>query len=127
MAISGGNVQMDVSVLDGLIKHTPGGINRFREAVANAMRDQVADSVTGPSPSEPGNPPGLVTGALHDSITVEQTGPEQFTLTSLVGYAGFLELGTEKMAARPFFVPVFEEWYTGKMLDFAREADLLRE
>lgn len=54
-------------------------------------------------PSEPGQPPKLLTGQLRQSIAYEVDKP---ALTGVVGtnlkYGAYLELGTSKMAARPY-------------------------
>lgn len=53
--------------------------------------------------SAPGNPPYKQTGRLRASIAWELRGVTG-RVGSNVRYARFLELGTRKMAARPFFV-----------------------
>lgn len=75
----------------------------------------------GPSPSSPGNMPGLRSGSLQRSIWAvpfRQSADESETLVSInpnaAGpgktppwlYGIFLEGGTVKMAPRPFFGPV---------------------
>lgn len=61
-------------------------------------------------PSIPGEPPGMVTGALKKGLAVKSG-----RSTTLVGiknpgyYARMLEFGTSKMAARPFLFPTFAE------------------
>ncbi len=58
--------------------------------------------------SAPGEPPKTDTGRLVGSIRHEHS-----FLTASVGtdvnYAGYLELGTSKMAPRPFLIPTLEE------------------
>jgi HK97 gp10 family phage protein len=57
----------------------------------------------GEDPSSPGSPPKKITGALQRSIAHEM-GPDrkEAFVGSNVEYALYLELGTSKMAARPF-------------------------
>ena len=54
----------------------------------------------------------LDTGALRNSITSESmmTGDLTFTVQDGVEYGVFLELGTSRMAARPFMLPALEAW-----------------
>ena len=61
--------------------------------------------VSGPSPSRPGEPPGIVTGTLRDSITIAQVDAHHWFLLAAAYYSLYLEFGTEKMAARPFMRP----------------------
>lgn len=60
------------------------------------------------SPSSPGQGPGVITGRLRASITW-RPGSDAVSpyvdVGSAVHYAPFLELGTKKMAARPFLRP----------------------
>lgn len=63
------------------------------------------------SPSAPGEGPGVITGRLRNSITwrpgVDSVSP-YVDIGTNVFYAPFLELGTRKMAARPFLRPALE-------------------
>lgn len=63
--------------------------------------------------SAPGEAPAADTGRLHQSITSVQTfnGPERFVNETGANapYAIPLELGTSKMAPRPFMQPAFDE------------------
>lgn len=76
------------------------------------LEKEIKESLSGPSPSAPGEPPGVITGELRRSITHEiEKKP-----TGVIGrvgsnkeYAIHLELGTSKMAARPFLRPKLEE------------------
>jgi len=66
----------------------------------------------GVNPSAPGEPPKLVTGQLRNSIDYRvDTSANSVTVTvqAAAPYAGYLEFGTVKMAARPFLRPAFEE------------------
>ncbi len=48
------------------------------------------------------------TGALRDSIGGVVTGP-QLVLTATQPYAGYVELGTRRMAARPYLTPATDQ------------------
>ncbi len=84
-----------------------------RDLVRRGIRVQNAAKVraTGPPPSMPGEGPGVVTGRLRGSITW-RLGRDGFgtyvDVGSAVFYAPFLELGTRRMAARPFLRPALE-------------------
>ena len=58
--------------------------------------------------SAPGQAPMSDTGRLASSITFDQDGPLTATVGSVVAYAVYLEYGTSRMAARPFFRPAVE-------------------
>lgn len=70
---------------------------------------------TGNDPSEPGEPPKVVSGRLRNSITheIRYSMGDPLGLRGQVGavaeYAAYLELGTEKMKARPFLRPTVLE------------------
>lgn len=59
-------------------------------------------------PSLPGEPPNEDTGQLRTSITVTQPGPLKVSVSINAPYAGFLEFGTSRMAARPFADPAIK-------------------
>jgi len=63
-------------------------------ATASGLRDVLGADVT--SPSAPGSPPAVRSGALLDSVT------EGEKEVSLAAHATYLELGTSRLAARPF-------------------------
>lgn len=64
----------------------------------------------GMNPSAPGEPPHKLTGHLQRSITYRMSPDRmQAFVGSNLAYAGHLELGTSKMAARPFLRPTLAE------------------
>jgi len=75
------------------------------------LEADIKKSLTGKSPSAPGEPPGKKSGTLGRSVTheVEKT---SHGVVGRVGtnitYAVPLEFGTSKMAARPFMRPGLE-------------------
>lgn len=75
--------------------------------VVEAQLSITRGSVSGKNhkPSLPGQPPNQDTGVLANNIEVVQLGPLKFTVASNAPYATHLELGTSKMAARPYMGP----------------------
>lgn len=73
---------------------------------ANALRNAELTVLSGNvSPSPPGSPPGRDTGILRATWTPIANGgggSGVFGIKSGAHYAGYLEHGTRKMAARPF-------------------------
>lgn len=84
-----------------------------RDLIRRAIRveGQAKVNASSLSPSEPGEGPGVVTGLLRGSITwrpgIDGQSP-YVDVGSAVEYAPFLELGTARMAARPFLRPALE-------------------
>lgn len=71
-------------------------------ALLNAERDILNGNV---SPSPPGSPPGRRRGHLRGAWTMSSQGggyAMAVRIKSGADYAGYLEDGTKKMAARPF-------------------------
>lgn len=62
--------------------------------------------------SAPGEPPATDTGVLVNSIVGDVTRAQNNQVQGYVragaGYAGYLEFGTRRMAARPFLFPAIE-------------------
>jgi hypothetical protein len=56
-------------------------------------------------PSAPGEPPNEDTGTLRTHIETTQTGPLSVEVSSNAPAAVDLEVGTSKMAARPYMAP----------------------
>ena len=75
---------------------------------ANALRNAALSVLANSSPSAPGSPPGVRSGNLRRNWTMF-SGGWVFGITSGMGYAGYLEHGTSKMAARPFVEKIKEE------------------
>lgn len=62
----------------------------------------------GHKPSQPGEPPNQDTGVLGNNIEVQVTSsvqPVTVEVSSNAPYSAALELGTSRMAARPFMAP----------------------
>jgi hypothetical protein len=58
--------------------------------------------------SAPGQPPAEDTGRLYRDITVRRMASGRYRVRFGAGYAGYLELGTGRMRARPFVIPAIE-------------------
>jgi HK97 gp10 family phage protein len=80
------------------------------EAGIRVVESIVKVSLQGPSPSAPGQPPGLDTGYLINSVqVVDPVTPIEAILGVGADYGPHLEFGTSKMAARPFLRPAMDE------------------
>ncbi len=85
----------------------------MRNLVRRGIRVEAAAKriATGAPPGAPGHGPGVRTGRLRASITW-RPGHDSFSpyvdVGSAVFYAPFVELGTSRMAARPFLRPALE-------------------
>lgn len=72
---------------------------------ANQLKNASLSVLANPSPSAPGNPPGVRTGDLRRNWTMYSSGGGGngvFGIMSGMYYSGYLEHGTYKMAARPY-------------------------
>jgi hypothetical protein len=58
--------------------------------------------------SAPGQPPAEDTGKLYREITVRRLKSGSYRVRFGARYAGFLEFGTARMAARPFVLPAID-------------------
>lgn len=76
--------------------------------LAQTMEGDVKDHFSTKSPSDPGDPPGVDTGNLKNSIVAKPETPEQWAVLAGADYAAWLEYGTEAIAPRPFMLPAFE-------------------
>ena len=86
--------------------------------VSNAMRNSAIEVLTNPSPSAPWNPPGVRSGFLRRAwkTGVRMNGGNSYSgisvtayADSMASYAGYLQDGTKKMAARPFVDPILDD------------------
>jgi len=101
------SVSIDKRRLEQVIRETPRQLEQFMDKEAEGMVNDIRMSF-GTSPSSPGAPPGVDTGTLRASIRWERAGQFARRIMDGVEYGVHLELGTEKMAPRPFMGPAFE-------------------
>ena len=81
-------------------------------AACRFLEGEIKKDLSGPSPSSPGEPPGVVSGTLRRGVTHEvEKGPNRVVgrVGTNIEYAIPLEFGTSKMAARPFLRPGLEK------------------
>jgi len=116
--MSDGGVEIDDRTAQVLAQRFPGMV---LQAIATAAFDSVAyiDTHFTESVSTPGDPPGVVTGALKASIHAFQSGAQEYTISDGVPYGVDQEFGTRYMAARPFMMPTIW-WVQGQMADYFR-------
>lgn len=74
---------------------------------AEAFQSISRGSVSGKGhvPSAPGDPPNRDTGVLQAGLKTDKKGPLVVEVSSNAPYAGALERGTSKVAARPYMRP----------------------
>lgn len=132
MANNGLTFKIDTSGLEKLISQEPNKVDAWLRGVANQIKDDVVLSF-GTSPagrkykrgkkyhvaSVKGSPPNVDTGTLKASLNVQPSGFLSYEIRVGTKYAQWLEEGTDKMGARPFFSPVLKAW-EGKLEDDAK-------
>lgn len=114
-------VKVDWTKLDKLLKDVPDRSDIACGQIARDIVQEIKGNWSPSSPSEPGNPPAVVTGTLNRSVKSEardfagrfasdSKGSKWYVRVgdSEAYYAGFLEFGTSKMVERPFFIPAIE-------------------
>ena len=121
---SGITVRKNFAKLDAIIRMTPEKADRMLAGAAVEITSDIILSF-GTSPSPPGGPPGVDTGNLRASMTWESEGKLRKVVYTSAEYAPYLEFGTERMAARPFFSPVFEDWRQREFMQFVKDFGLI--
>jgi HK97 gp10 family phage protein len=75
--------------------------------------------------SAPGQSPATDTGALIGSISHQREGARSYSVGARVSYAAYLEYGTSRMGARPYFRPAIEDIkpvFRGRLEEIIRRA-----
>tara|TARA_S200002703_G_scaffold154303_3_gene156905 strand:+ start:737 stop:1156 length:420 start_codon:yes stop_codon:yes gene_type:complete len=134
---SGIEIKIDDKKLKGMIKKHPKRADDWLAGVAQEMVNDIKLSF-GTSPagktykrgkkvhiaSQPGYPPNVDTQALRGSINSERMAMLSYEIRDGVEYGYELEMGSEKVAPRPFMQPVFEEWRKKIVLDAKKNLKL---
>jgi HK97 gp10 family phage protein len=97
-------INLDIRKLERIARDLPGLTSNALAAVALDGEAYIKYSF-GTSPSAPGDPPGVDTGKLRNSIRAEKETNTRWVITTDTEYAGHLEFGTSRMAPRPFMGP----------------------
>lgn len=135
---TGITLEIDKRELERIIRNTPGRLEEVKDAVAAEIQGDIVMSFgTGPAgrsykrggvthvASSPGSPPNVDTGALRASIRAKSLGPTSAEVVAGTEYAQWLEYGTTRMAARPFFAPVVARWKQGRLASFCTDFGVL--
>lgn len=103
-----GAVIWNRAALASVLAGPQGPIARDLSRRAIRVETQAKINASHPRPSVPGSGPAVRTGRLRGSITW-QLGRDAAGLYAVIGsnveYAGYVEIGTERMAARPYLRP----------------------
>jgi hypothetical protein len=79
----------------------------YPQALAGAMVTHVQKGFGAQSPSPIGTPPARKSGALARSIVAVRVDKTRWHVIAGASHAPFLEFGTKRMSARPFFMRAF--------------------
>ena len=102
------SIQLDTRVLDKLNREAPGKAKRIVKKIGFDVQAYAVQHMSTSSPSAPGEPPGVDTGLLKNSIHVEEVGEMSVAVVAGTDYAVHLEYGTATMEPRPFMGPAVE-------------------
>lgn len=101
---------------DGIVEEIRERYAPAVQQIVDQIRDDIKESISEPYPpaSEPQTQPHLRSGDYHDSqqseeVTVTSEGVHGAAYTD-EKLGEWLEGGTERMAPRPHYAPVAEEW-----------------
>lgn len=108
MARARARVELDTRRLQQIRRNVPRNTDDLARMMAFDCQGEIVMNFSTESPSRPGQPPGVDTGALKNSIHVTQLSKGTWATSDGVDYGAALEYGTVKMAARPFMLPAFE-------------------
>lgn len=98
--------ELDMRKLQAINPGTTG--DELVQYLAQTMEADVKENFSNQSPSSPGDPPGIDTGNLKNSVIAQSDGPHRWAVFVGAEYGLWLEFGTRNMAPRPFMLPAFE-------------------
>lgn len=98
-------VVLDLRKLQQLERKLPGSVNKLNRELAFELEADIKTHFSSSSPSAPGQPPGIDTGNLRNSIQVRPYMGAIWRVWVDAAYGKPLEYGTARMAARPFVRP----------------------
>jgi len=101
-------VVLDDKKLQSIIRNEPQRVQDWLDGFTIDLLSRIVLSF-GTSPSSPGEPPGVDTGALRASMHWEHDGNLRNTISDGVEYGLHLEDGTESIDPRPFMAPAFAD------------------
>jgi hypothetical protein len=106
------SAKLDTRGFDRVLKHGPARMDDATRKVAEELRDDIRAHWSPASPSSPGEPPAVVSGALHRSARVRPSSAKgwvmKYKVVFEVGHGKYLEKGTGRMAERPFLKPAIK-------------------
>lgn len=116
-------VRLDTTGMDRLLATEPQKVGRWLSAFTQDLTNQIILSFGSSPPgrtysrgqgrvhvaSSPGYPPNVDEGSLWASVYWENTGPHHRTIYVGVEHGEWQELGTSRIAPRPFMRPAFED------------------
>lgn len=114
MADTSTTVRVDLSGLVNVERKAPKRFDRTVNKIALRCQAEIVQNFAPYSPSSPGQPPGVDTGTLKNSIRTGKVKARVYKTIARTDYAAHLEYGTTnkdgstRMAARPFMRPAVE-------------------
>jgi hypothetical protein len=112
-------IELNTRKLNGLLRNLNKITDRAVGGLAFDGEAYIKQSM-GASPSAAGDPPGVDTGKLRQSIRAEKEAALRWAISTDTEYAAHLEFGTSRMAPRPYMAPGLDylartapEWFAG--------------
>ena len=101
--------RLDTTKLDELIRGLPARIDDFLDNTSNEIVTDIKESF-GESPSQAGEPPGVITGELKESVEAVKVSDMSYQVLVGAEHGLYQEFGTETISPRPFMTPIFHTW-----------------